>query len=623
MDTLTHLPKDLETIYNQILQRIKAREMPYAKIILWWLMLGLQPLTIQELSIVVMFNPSTGFFDSTLALAQPEDVMQACSSLITSTDGNIVTLAHASVKEYFCAQPRPWNNDLIDLSDSQIGHAMIAYLCLKYLFQDDWNANHSSKKFPLEDYSVQHWPYHYKHSNRNSILQDTVVKFFQMDQGYEGPYTTWVNLHYSDAQLYTWDFDRELSPFFHAGHLGLDDIIQCLILNGTWSVIYDKTLNAAALEGHINIIKILLDNGANAAVQNDFYGNALHSASLKGHAEIVKLLLERGMDVNAQGGKYCSALQAASYEGHIEVVHQLLNHGADVNAPGGDCGNALQAASLNGYINIVNLLLEKGADVSARAGLYGNALQAASHNGHSEIVEILFSKGLGFLNEKIKTYSGALQAASLNGHIKIVLYLLDKGGDDEFNGDEYGNALQASSLNGYIDIVKLLIAKGADVNAKGGPYGNALQAASFQGHAEIVTLLLEKGADVNAQGGFCGNALQAASINAHVDIVEMLLERKAHVNVDGGEYGFPLQAAAACLWMENITTIQLLLNHGAHVNAEGGIFGNALEAAKHHRHNKIISILLRWGAIDMFTYFILYMPTFLVHWYVVYTMTSF
>ena len=302
MDALTHLPKDLETIYNQILQRINAREMSYAKIILWWLMLGLQPLTIQELSIVVMFNPITGLFDSTLGLAQPEDVMQACSSLITSTDGNIVTLAHASVKEYFLVQPRPWNNDLIDLSDTQIGHAMIAYLCLKYLFQADWNTDHSSKKFPLEHYSVKHWPDHYKHSDRNLILQDTVVKFFQMDQGCEGPYITWVNLHHH-AQLYSWDFDGELSPFFHAGHLGLDDIIQCLILDGTWSVIYDKTLNVAALEGHINIIKILLDNGANVTVKNDLYGNALHSASLKGHGKIVKLFLKRGVDVNAQGGR--------------------------------------------------------------------------------------------------------------------------------------------------------------------------------------------------------------------------------------------------------------------------------------------------------------------------------
>ena len=32
------------------------------------------------------------------------------------------------------------------------------------------------------------------------------------------------------------------------------------------------------------------------------------------HSEIVKILLEKGADVNAQGGKYGNALQAASYK---------------------------------------------------------------------------------------------------------------------------------------------------------------------------------------------------------------------------------------------------------------------------------------------------------------------
>jgi ankyrin repeat protein len=46
--------------------------------------------------------------------------------------------------------------------------------------------------------------------------------------------------------------------------------------------------------------------------REDNYGNALQAASLQGHEAIVKLLLEKGADVNAQGGHYGNALQAAS-----------------------------------------------------------------------------------------------------------------------------------------------------------------------------------------------------------------------------------------------------------------------------------------------------------------------
>jgi ankyrin repeat protein len=44
----------------------------------------------------------------------------------------------------------------------------------------------------------------------------------------------------------------------------------------------------------------------------------------RGHKEIVKLLLERGADVNAQGGYYGNALQAASYGGHKELFSCCL-----------------------------------------------------------------------------------------------------------------------------------------------------------------------------------------------------------------------------------------------------------------------------------------------------------
>lgn len=74
--------------------------------------------------------------------------------------------------------------------------------------------------------------------------------------------------------------------------------------------------------------------------------NALQAASFGGYQEIVKLLLNNGADVNAQGGEYGNALYAASDGGHQEIVKLLLENGA--NAQGGEHGNALQAASFRG-----------------------------------------------------------------------------------------------------------------------------------------------------------------------------------------------------------------------------------------------------------------------------------
>ncbi|KAJ5320720.1 hypothetical protein N7476_003722 [Penicillium atrosanguineum] len=54
------------------------------------------------------------------------------------------------------------------------------------------------------------------------------------------------------------------------------------------------------------------------------YGNALQAALLDGDHEIVKLLLDKGADINAQGGEHGSALQAASSKGHHEIIKLLL-----------------------------------------------------------------------------------------------------------------------------------------------------------------------------------------------------------------------------------------------------------------------------------------------------------
>ncbi len=87
---------------------------------------------------------------------------------------------------------------------------------------------------------------------------------------------------------------------------------------------YDQTpLMFAAQQGHIEIVKILLDAGADLNVTDTFYRSvtALSAAANKGHAEIVKLLLEKGSK-----GKE-TALYIGVQEGRAQVVKVMLDAG--------------------------------------------------------------------------------------------------------------------------------------------------------------------------------------------------------------------------------------------------------------------------------------------------------
>ncbi|PTB58087.1 hypothetical protein M431DRAFT_505651 [Trichoderma harzianum CBS 226.95] len=60
----------------------------------------------------------------------------------------------------------------------------------------------------------------------------------------------------------------------------------------------------------------------------------LCGASGRGHGEIVKMLLDSGADVNMRGKVGGRPLRVASENGHREIVQILLDNGADVDMQG-------------------------------------------------------------------------------------------------------------------------------------------------------------------------------------------------------------------------------------------------------------------------------------------------
>ncbi|KAK0624460.1 Ankyrin repeat [Lasiodiplodia hormozganensis] len=74
------------------------------------------------------------------------------------------------------------------------------------------------------------------------------------------------------------------------------------------------------------------------------FSTALQAAAFEGHEEIVKALLEEGRDPNATGGYFGTALQAAAAGGSPRVVQRLLDDGADPNTAGGFFKTALNAS---------------------------------------------------------------------------------------------------------------------------------------------------------------------------------------------------------------------------------------------------------------------------------------
>jgi hypothetical protein len=90
-------------------------------------------------------------------------------------------------------------------------------------------------------------------------------------------------------------------------------------------------LQRAAKQRDIEMVRLLLEKGANPNLQDGEYGNPLQEASVAGDLELVKLLVEHKAKVNLHGGRYESPLIAAARADDVKIVHFLLESGADIN----------------------------------------------------------------------------------------------------------------------------------------------------------------------------------------------------------------------------------------------------------------------------------------------------
>lgn len=116
-------------------------------------------------------------------------------------------------------------------------------------------------------------------------------------------------------------------------------------------------LTQAVSEGRLDIVKFLVENGADIHADDDtpvFY--SVFRGNTKNLSSILKYLVEA--DKFTEHMNY--AFQHACEIGNYEVVSYLLKKGADVNY---DYGCALKYAAMNGHVKIVKLLIDNGIDL--------------------------------------------------------------------------------------------------------------------------------------------------------------------------------------------------------------------------------------------------------------------
>ncbi len=153
-------------------------------------------------------------------------------------------------------------------------------------------------------------------------------------------------------------------------------------------------LMKAIINNDLLSVQNLIQRGADVNELDDHQDAPLVIAAYKGHTEIVKLLLEAGADVAAVDPEMkATALHAAAYAGRTEAAKVLIAYKIDMDKQGPYNGyTALHDAIWQNNIDTAKVLIEAGARLDIKAKDGQTALDLAKARGRKEIVAMIEQK---------------------------------------------------------------------------------------------------------------------------------------------------------------------------------------------------------------------------------------
>ena len=448
---LNELPETLDETYDRILKGINKSQKDNAHRLLQCLTVAVRPLLVEELAELLAFDFQASSSGGIPTLKEDwrwdneeEAVLSTCSSLITiipRDDSRVVQFSHFSVKEYLTSLrlARSPHGDISRFRiDLEPAHTIMAQACLATLLQLDEHAGSNDASMPpLVKYAAQHWVDHAQFEKVSSRVREGMDDLFDSSKPH---FAAWHRVHNIDNDWSSFsDGSRDGvgSPLYYAAFCGFYDLAERLVIKHPEQVNARGGCNllplpAALYNGHLHVADLLYQHGTVVDVQGSFYNNTpLHAASFHGQVDIMRWLLDRGADANAQSDYLFTPLLQAAHSMHLEAVQVLLDHSADINSQSRDGETPLywvfsSCCSKEKFADMARKLLEHGADPNICTIDHRTPLHNASSYGLLEAARLLLSHGAK-VDEKNGEGITPFQMAASNGHEELTRLLVEHG----------------------------------------------------------------------------------------------------------------------------------------------------------------------------------------------------
>lgn len=252
------------------------------------------------------------------------------------------------------------------------------------------------------------------------------------------------------------------APLHYAVFRNHTEGVELLIVKGANVNALDSKkhtpLHLASQNGMKDIVTVLVKNGAQLELKDDYGRTPLVLGSReRGGPEVIKILLEAGADVNSIDNSKFNALTLAAWRGNKEVVEILLNFKAKLPEDSNVLNELVSSSVQKGILRLFKIVIDTGFDVKKLPIL----LNDAASGGSKEMIQILIDQGLKINDKDINGWT-PLHYAAWNGREEAVQMILQNGGDVNVRNLAGQTAYNIAEWKGNEKLKQILVSMNAE-----------------------------------------------------------------------------------------------------------------------------------------------------------------